>query len=218
MEQRKRLTIGVELAAKPDLLLFLDEPTSGLDSQTAWSIATLLKKLSDNGQAILCTIHQPSGILFEQFDRLLLLAKGGQTIYFGDIGEGSKELTGYFERHGAPHCARDENPAEWMLNVIGAAPGSHAERDWVETWRSSSEFANVQRELTELEQRQGLTTVDSDKDAEHKQNYAASFQEQLIVCTKRVFEQYWRTPSYIFSKLVLTGGMGSANFYPFDFD
>jgi ATP-binding cassette subfamily G (WHITE) protein 2 (PDR) len=29
VEQRKRLTIGVELAAKPALLLFLDEPTSG---------------------------------------------------------------------------------------------------------------------------------------------------------------------------------------------
>jgi len=33
VEQRKLLTIGVELAAKPKLLLFLDEPTSGLDSQ-----------------------------------------------------------------------------------------------------------------------------------------------------------------------------------------
>lgn len=53
MEQRKRLTIGVELAAKPALLLFLDEPTSGLDSQTAWSICALLRKLADNGQAIL---------------------------------------------------------------------------------------------------------------------------------------------------------------------
>ena len=29
VEQRKRLTIGVELAAKPALLLFADEPTSG---------------------------------------------------------------------------------------------------------------------------------------------------------------------------------------------
>ncbi|CAD7062712.1 unnamed protein product, partial [Tilletia caries] len=38
VEQRKRLTIGVELAAKPELLLFLDEPTSGLDGQSAWSI------------------------------------------------------------------------------------------------------------------------------------------------------------------------------------
>jgi ATP-binding cassette subfamily G (WHITE) protein 2 (PDR) len=35
VEQRKLLTIGVELAAKPKLLLFLDEPTSGLDSQVS---------------------------------------------------------------------------------------------------------------------------------------------------------------------------------------
>ena len=33
VEARKRLTIGVELASKPELLLFLDEPTSGLDAQ-----------------------------------------------------------------------------------------------------------------------------------------------------------------------------------------
>jgi len=83
IEQRKRLTIGVELAAKPPLLLFVDEPTSGLDSQTSWAILELLKKLSDAGQSILCTIHQPSAILFQRFDRLLLLAEGGQTVYFG---------------------------------------------------------------------------------------------------------------------------------------
>ena len=46
VEQRKRLTIGVELAARPELLLFLDEPTSGLDSQTAWSICSLMRKAS----------------------------------------------------------------------------------------------------------------------------------------------------------------------------
>lgn len=80
VEQRKRLTIGVELAAKPQLLLFLDEPTSGLDSQTSWSIADLMEKLTKNGQAILCTIHQPSAMLFSRFDRLLFLAKGGRTV------------------------------------------------------------------------------------------------------------------------------------------
>lgn len=101
VEQRKRLTIGVELAAKPELLLFLDEPTSGLDSQTSWSILNLLEKLTANGQAILCTIHQPSAMLFQRFDRLLFLAKGGKTVYFGEVGENSKVLTSYFERNGA---------------------------------------------------------------------------------------------------------------------
>ena len=119
VEQRKRLTIGVEMAAKPALLLFLDEPTSGLDSQTAWSICALLRKLADNGQAILCTIHHPSAILFQEFDRLLFLAKGGKTVYFGDIGENSKTLTKYFERNGARTFGVDENPAEVMLEVSG---------------------------------------------------------------------------------------------------
>jgi ATP-binding cassette subfamily G (WHITE) protein 2 (SNQ2) len=80
VEARKRLTIGVELASKPELLLFLDEPTSGLDGQSAWNIVRFLRKLADNGQAILCTIHQPSSLLFESFDRLLLLQKGGETV------------------------------------------------------------------------------------------------------------------------------------------
>ena len=53
VEQRKLLTIGVELAAKPKLLLFLDEPSSGLDSQSAWAICAFLRKLADNG--MLCT-------------------------------------------------------------------------------------------------------------------------------------------------------------------
>ena len=82
IEYRKRTTIAVELAAKPKLLLFLDEPTSDLDSQSAWAIMSFLRSLADNGQAILCTIHQPSAELFQVFDRLLLLPKGGQTIYF----------------------------------------------------------------------------------------------------------------------------------------
>lgn len=78
VEQRKRVTIGVELAAKPELLLFLDEPTSGLDSQSAFNIVRFLKKLAAAGQAILCTIHQPNSALFGSFDRLLLLKSGGR--------------------------------------------------------------------------------------------------------------------------------------------
>jgi ABC-type multidrug transport system ATPase subunit len=84
VEQRKRLTIGVELAAKPPLLLFVDEPTSGLDSQTSWAVVNLLEKLAKAGQSILCTLHQHSAMLFQRFDRLLLLGDGGKTVYFGE--------------------------------------------------------------------------------------------------------------------------------------
>jgi ABC-type multidrug transport system ATPase subunit len=112
VEQRKLLTIGVELAAKPRLLLFLDEPTSGLDSQSAWSICAFLRKLANNGQAVLSTIHQPSAVLFQQFDRLLFLAKGGKPVYFGEIGEQSRTLLSYFERNGARSCLPSENVSQ----------------------------------------------------------------------------------------------------------
>lgn len=60
IEQRKRLTIGVELVSKPSILIFLDEPTSGLDGQAAFNTVRFLRKLSEAGQAVLCTIHRRS--------------------------------------------------------------------------------------------------------------------------------------------------------------
>jgi ABC-type multidrug transport system ATPase subunit len=208
VEQRKRLTIGVELAARPQLLLFLDEPTSGLDSQTSWSICQLMRKLTDSGQAILCTIHQPSALLFQSFDRLLLLASGGRTVYFGDIGKNSAVLTDYFVRNGSPPCPPDANPAEWMLEVIGAAPGSHTEVNWPEVWRTTPEYHAVQEELASLAASE-VNRLQQVKSVGHEaalREYAAPFGVQMQEVTKRVFEQYWRSPGYIWSKTVLVVG------------
>ncbi|KAJ5204724.1 ABC multidrug transporter C [Penicillium cinerascens] len=204
VEQRKRLTIGVELAAKPQLLLFLDEPTSGLDSQTSWSILDLIDTLTQHGQAILCTIHQPSAMLFQRFDRLLFLAKGGKTVYFGDIGEKSSILSSYFERNGAPKLSPDANPAEWMLEVIGAAPGSHSDIDWPVVWRESPERVKVHEHLAELKATLSQKPVEesTDNPANYKE-FAAPFSVQLYECLVRVFSQYWRTPVYIYSKAAL---------------
>ncbi|PHH73755.1 hypothetical protein CDD82_5296 [Ophiocordyceps australis] len=205
VEQRKRLTIAVELAAKPPLLLFVDEPTSGLDSQTSWAILDLLEKLTKAGQAVLCTIHQPSAMLFQRFDRLLFLAKGGKTVYFGDIGHNSKTMTSYFERHGGSRCPDEANPAEWMLQVIGAAPGSSTDIDWFDTWRNSDEYEAVQTELGRSKQEQETAPVsqDVDDDGGSYREFAAPFMVQLKENLFRVFQQYWRTPVYIYSKTAL---------------
>ena len=74
IEKKKRVTIGVELCARPKLLLFLDEPTSGLDSQGASSIVTLLRRLADQGLAVLCTIHQANQQQFEEVGLIKLLS------------------------------------------------------------------------------------------------------------------------------------------------
>ncbi|TRM65094.1 ABC-2 type transporter-domain-containing protein [Schizophyllum amplum] len=202
VEQRKRLTIGVELVAKPELLLFFDEPTSGLDSQTAWSICQLMRKLANNGQAILCTIHQPSAILMQEFDRLLFLARGGKTVYFGDLGSNLSTLTAYFERNGAHQCPPDANPAEWMLEVIGAAPGHTTDIDWTEVWRSSPEYRSVKNELAHM--KSTLSQIPDDSQSSSTSTFAAPFSAQLALCFRRAWEQTWRTPSYIFSKILLS--------------
>lgn len=206
VEQRKRLTIGVELAARPQLLLFLDEPTSGLDSQTSWSVCNLMEKLTKSGQAILCTIHQPSAMLFQRFDRLLLLAKGGKTVYFGDIGKNSKEVVDYFVRHGAAPLPSGANPAEYMLEVIGASPGAHTETDWPVVWRQSPEYQDVQEELTRLCAGRSAQAQSTSKVPSSYAEFAAGMGTQLFEVTKRAFQQYWRTPAYIFSKATLSFG------------
>lgn len=203
VEQRKRLTIGIELVAKPELLLFLDEPTSGLDSQTSWAICDLMEKLTKSGQAILCTIHQPSAMLFQRFDRLLFLAKGGRTVYFGEIGENSKVLTDYFEKNGAFECPKEANPAEWMLQVIGAAPGTTTDIDWHDTWRKSPQYAEVHKELDRLRDERPKQATNKTDDKQSYREFAAPFSTQLWETTYRVFQQYWRTPSYIYSKAAL---------------
>ena len=223
VEQRKRLTIAVEMVARPELLLFLgksrtptgfhpsnptpsDEPTSGLDSQTAWSICKLLRRLADSGQAVLCTIHQPSSQLFEMFDRLLLLEKGGNELYFGEIGPDAATLIDYFESNGAPGCPPGANPAEWMVEVTrttgteeeGAKRGGGV--NWPEIWSNSREKRRVRRQLVELK-----TTLPPQAPVKqhHKSAYAAPFHKQLAVVLRRSLRDYWRDPLYLYSRFGL---------------
>merc|ERR1719333_1960362 len=110
--QRKRVNIGLELAAQPTVL-FLDEPTSGLDSTSSLSVALSLKKMSELGMTSIMVIHQPRYSLFTLFDDVLLLGKGGQTVYLGP----SLGVKPYFESLGFEMPA-DENPADWFMDVI----------------------------------------------------------------------------------------------------
>ncbi|PGH12263.1 hypothetical protein AJ80_06777 [Polytolypa hystricis UAMH7299] len=215
VEQRKLLTIGVELAAKPALLLFLDEPTSGLDSQSSWAIITFLRKLADNGQAVLSTIHQPSAILFQEFDRLLFLAKGGKTVYFGDIGDNSQIMLNYFESHGAPTCGPDDNPAEYMLSIVGAGPSGKSTQDWPAVWNASKEASDVQLELDRIHTEKGRESQPDAPQEDSQTEFAMPEMYQIYHVTRRVFQQYWRTPSYIFGKFLL--GIMSALFIGFSF-
>ncbi|KAF5374285.1 hypothetical protein D9758_004542 [Tetrapyrgos nigripes] len=214
LEYSKRTTIAVELAAKPELLLFLDEPTTGLDSQSAWAIVTFLKELAQEGQAVLCTIHQTSAELFNMFDRILLLKRGGQTVYQGELGSHGRSLIRYFERNGARPCPADANPAEYMLDVIGAGAGhgnTNAGTDWHKVWANSPESKELDQELDII-----LENGRKDSDVEGNQarrfnsgDFASSWYTQMTTLLKRDFQRHWRDPIYLMNKLMLNlvGGL-----------
>ncbi|WAR53515.1 hypothetical protein PtB15_3B23 [Puccinia triticina] len=197
VEARKRLTIGVELAARPELLLFLDEPTSGLDGQSAYNVVRFLRKLASAGQAILCTIHQPNALLFENFDRLLLLKKGGRCVYFGDIGEDSRVIGSYFARNGAV-CPDDANPAEFMLEAIGSGNSAPmgGSKDWADRWLESPEHEENKRQIT-LFKEQALREYPHDDDEPEE----LTCDYQLKVVIQRTNLSFYRNANYEVTRL-----------------
>jgi ATP-binding cassette subfamily G (WHITE) protein 2 (SNQ2) len=208
VEQKKRVTIGVELAAKPDLLLFLDEPTSGLDSQAAFSIIRFLRKLAQAGQAIVCTIHQPSSMLIQQFDMILALNPGGNTFYFGTVGQDGRDVIKYFAERGVV-CPPAKNVAEFILETAAKPVVRKGKQiDWNEEWRNSEQNRQVLQEIQRIvEERSKTPPPETGKQYE----FAAPVTTQAAMLTKRLFLQYWRDPSYYYGKLFVSVIMGIFN-------
>lgn len=209
VEQRKRLTIGVELVSKPSILIFLDEPTSGLDGQAAFNIVRFLSKLANVGQAVLVTIHQPSAQLFLQFDSLLLLAKGGKTVYFGDIGDNASTLKEYFARYDAP-CPKDANPAEHMIDVVSGSLSQG--KDWNQVWLDSPEHKQTVEELDRIIAEAAAKEPGTNDDG---YEFAMPLWEQTKLVTRRMNISIWRNTDYINNKFALH--VGSALFNGFSF-
>ncbi|KAL0262428.1 ATP-binding cassette transporter snq2 [Diplodia seriata] len=199
LERPKRVSIGVELAARPDMLVFLDEPTSGLDGDSALSAVRLLRKLADAGLTVLCTIHQPAARLMRAFDDLLLLVPGGQTAYAGPLGEDCAGVLEYFARH-TRRCRPWENPADYFL-----AESVNPDVDWFGVWRASPEHEKLQQKLADS----GSSGADTDDD--EPERYAASWWEQLRVVTRRAYTDYWRDPDYVLGKVQMNVWMGLVN-------
>ncbi|KAJ1654029.1 ATP-binding cassette transporter snq2, partial [Dispira simplex] len=198
-EERKRLTIGVELVAKPKVL-FLDEPTSGLDAQASFSIVRFIRKLAAEGETVLCTIHQPSSLLFEHFDRLLLLAPGGYTVYFGELGHNCETLINYFESNGATKCPETANPAEYILDVIG----SKRTIDWPQVWRNSAQARAEHEHLANLvAQVQEEAKDHQNISADDRKEFALNYFGQCRYVLQRIFVSYWRDPNYNMNRILL---------------
>ncbi|KAJ8767987.1 hypothetical protein K2173_020927 [Erythroxylum novogranatense] len=190
-EQRKRLTIAVELVANPSII-FMDEPTSGLDARAAAIVMRTVRNTVDTGRTVVCTIHQPSIDIFEAFDELFLMKRGGQVIYAGPLGSHSHKLVEYFEAiPGVPKIKEGYNPATWMLDVSSTAAETQLDVDFAEIYANSNLYQRNQKLVKELS-----TPQPGSKDLYFPSKYSQNFRTQCKACFWKQHWSYWRNSQY----------------------
>ncbi|KAK7396652.1 hypothetical protein VNO78_17807 [Psophocarpus tetragonolobus] len=202
-EQRKRLTIAVELVANPSII-FMDEPTSGLDARAAAIVMRTVRNTVDTGRTVLCTIHQPSIDIFEAFDELLLLKRGGQVIYAGPLGDHSHKLIAYLEAiPGVPNIKDGYNPATWMLDISSTSMEANLDVDFAEIYAKSTLYRRNQELIEELS-----TPIPDSKDLYFPTKYSQSYFVQCKANFWKQYWSYWRYPQYNVVRFFMTIAVG----------
>ncbi|GLT88466.1 hypothetical protein SLE2022_064910 [Rubroshorea leprosula] len=198
-EQRKRLTIAVELVANPSII-FVDEPTTGLDARAAAIVMRAVKNVVDTGRTIVCTIHQPSIHIFEAFDELILLKTGGHTIYFGPLGQHSSKVIEYFEGiSGVPKIRSNYNPATWMLEITSKSAEAELGIDFAKIYKDSALYQINQELIRELS-----TPPPDSRDLHFPTRFTQNSWEQFKSCLWKQHLSYWRSPSYNLTRIMFT--------------
>ncbi|ONI16060.1 hypothetical protein PRUPE_3G076600 [Prunus persica] len=198
-EQRKRLTIAVELVANPSII-FMDEPTSGLDARAAAIVMRTVRNTVDTGRTVVCTIHQPSIDIFEAFDELLLLKRGGEEIFVGPLGHHSCHLIKYFEGiEGVSKIKDGYNPATWILELTTSAEELALGIDFAQVYKNSKLFRTNKKLIKDFSK-----PAPSSKDLHFPTQYSQSFLTQSMVCLWKQNWSYWRNPLYTAVRLLFT--------------
>ncbi|MCD7447230.1 Pleiotropic drug resistance protein 2 [Datura stramonium] len=202
-EQRKRLTIAVELVANPSII-FMDEPTSGLDARSAAIVMRTVRNTVDTGRTVVCTIHQPSIDIFEAFDELLLMKRGGQVIYAGPLGHHSCLLIEYFQSvPGVPTVKEGYNPATWMLDITTPAVEAQLNVDFGDIYVNSDLYRRNQDLIKQLS-----VPAPGSQDLHFPTKYSQPFVDQCKACFWKQHLSYWRHPQYNAIRFFITAFIG----------
>ncbi|KAJ3681311.1 hypothetical protein LUZ60_015800 [Juncus effusus] len=190
-EQRKRLTIAVELVSNPSVI-FMDEPTSGLDARAAAIVMRAVKNIAITGRTVVCTIHQPSIDIFEAFDELILMKRGGELIYSGPLGSHSGKVIEYFQGiDGVPRIRDNYNPATWMLEVTSSSVEAQLGVDFAKIFTESHLYKENKMLVEQLSE-----PPPGSSDLSFETRYPQNFWVQFKACLWKQSLSYWRSPQY----------------------
>jgi hypothetical protein len=157
-----------------------------------------MKRISETGRTICATIHQPSSAVFEMFDDLLLLKKGGNVVFFGELGKESAKLIDYFESRGADPIHYGQNPAAWMLTVFSGENAAKNLYDWAAVYKASEQFEETRKYIAAIEE-----SADESKKIAFDEIYVTTMKERLWLMIERLYRIYKRSPAYNLARLMI---------------
>ncbi|KAJ0020073.1 hypothetical protein Pint_32396 [Pistacia integerrima] len=191
-EQRKRLTIAVELVANPSII-FMDEPTSGLDARAA---AIVMRTVRNTGRTVVCTIHQPSEafdeigyIRREAWDKL----KDCDRLFAGDI-----HLPMFLGVRGVAPIPCGYNLATWMLEVTPPAVEEKIGVDFADVYKNSEQYRKVESSI------KNLSVPPAGSEPLKFSTYSQDQLSQCWICLWKQNRVYWRSPEYNVVRVAFT--------------
>ncbi|KUI57529.1 hypothetical protein VP1G_04850 [Cytospora mali] len=225
--QRKRVSIGMELAAAP-MAIFLDEPTSGLDATAASSIMRTLKAIARLGISVIVIIHQPRLEIFEMLDQLILLANG-QIIYEGREdyvqqffenvgftfplhGNSGDVITDIITGNGRPYKPKGDISKEWLIsNWAGSRQHAKMKERHVSIASTISTGSSNRRSLTpasiinlnRMSTPLGHQSLHDPAMLEALKKRGAPRLKQTWLCLRRAMLQQWRDKTSFCFEMIL---------------
>jgi len=118
-------------------------------------------------------------------------------------------LIQYFEERSGVKCGENDNPAEYILDMIGAGATATTDKNWFQLYRESPQYVEMQSELDRLSRIGAEASLSAEASSRLNREYAQPFFVQVSEVVRRAFASYWRNPTYVIAKLFLNafGGL-----------
>ncbi|CAG1990613.1 unnamed protein product, partial [Fusarium graminearum] len=206
--ERKRVSVAEVMSTQAPVQCW-DNSTRGLDASNALDFARVLRKHADEQQrTIIATLYQAGNSIYDQFDKVLVLAEGRE-IYYGP----STEARHYFETMGF-RCPPGANIADFLTSVTVETereiiPGyettvPRTAHDFEQRYKASETFHRM-KHLAKSRTNESLAAeVDGLRDTVSKEKsrtvaalsratspYLVSFFQQVWICAIRQFQILW---------------------------
>jgi hypothetical protein len=148
-----------------------------------------------------CVVHVVHFlVIWDSFDDLLLLAKGGKVAYQGEMGPNSEKVMRYFAKLSTMSIPENGNPADFVIASVSAVSADEAQA----SFKNSKEHEELMTKLKEensMNEEERQAVMDLMKKTKNEVGKRKSGIRELFILTKRQLITQWRNPAYAVTRI-----------------